>query len=205
MTLHLHGYAPHDFHDLIRVSPLGFNAVLRVNRGRAVHVENCFPPAWRDAYERQSYFLRDPTVGWALGHDGVIDWATLEPNDPAGVLADARAHGLMHGITVATGSGDIRSFCGLARVDRPFTATEAQRALAVIERLHKGPPGAPALTAAQREALRLMAEGERHMRAAAIIGISESALKARLKSARLALGARTTVEAVHAAQMRGEI
>lgn len=205
MTMLLHSYAPHDFFELAQLAPAGFSAVLRVSRGRATHVENCLRPEWRDTYERKSYFLRDPAIGWALGHDGVVHWADLVSRDHSGVIADARAHGLVHGMTVATGNAETRSFCGLARHDRPFTEDEGQRALEVIMRLHAGPPGTVSLTDAQREALRLMAEGERHTRAAAIIGISESALKARLKSARLSLGARTTAEAVHAAQMRGLI
>ncbi|WP_341213338.1 autoinducer binding domain-containing protein [uncultured Limimaricola sp.] len=205
MTLHLHSYAPHDFHELAEIAPLGFCAVFRVSRGRPMHTENCFSPAWRDTYERQSYGLRDPAIGWALGHDGMMRWDRLSHRDPAGVIAHAHAYGLHHGITVATGSGELRSFCGLARADRPFTDQEGERALRVIRRLHNGPVGEIRLTEAQCEALSLMASGERHTRAAAIIGISESALKARLKSARGTLGARTTAEAVHAAQMHGLI
>lgn len=205
MTLNLHGYSPDDFYDLARIAPAGFATALRVSRGRPVHVENRMPPSWRETYERKSYFLRDPAIGWALSHDGVIDRDDLIEADAYGVIADARAHGLAHGIVVATGSVEVRSFCGLARRDRPFTRAECDSALKLLSRLHDGPPGMISLTKAQREALRLMAVGERHTRAAAIIGISESALKARLKSARQSLGARTTAEAVHAAQMRREI
>lgn len=205
MTLYLHSYAPHDFHELGQLAPLGFAAALRISRGRPVHLENCFPAAWREVYDRRSYYLRDPAIAWALAHDGMISWEALAARDPAGVIAEARAHGLTHGVVVATGTPEVRSICGLARADRPFTEAEGLRAISVLSRLHDGPPGATGLTGPQREALRLMAGGERHMRAAAILGISESALKARLKSARLALGARTTAEAVHAAQVRGEI
>lgn len=48
------------------------------------------------------------------------------------------------------------------------------------------------LTPAQRMALRLIAKGSRHAEAASILGISESALKARLRSARDRLMVRTT-------------
>ena len=53
---------------------------------------------------------------------------------------------------------------------------------------------------AQIEALRLIADGDRHTAAAAKLGISESALKARLSSARVRLGARTTAEALKKAR-----
>ncbi|MEZ5722989.1 MAG: hypothetical protein R3D59_16405 [Paracoccaceae bacterium] len=49
-------------------------------------------------------------------------------------------------------------------------------------------------------ALRLVARGNRYAEAAALLGISESALKARLRSARERLFVRTTAEAVQRAQ-----
>lgn len=198
-------YRPDDFAPLARMSTVGFCSVLRISRGRPMHVENRYPAHWRDRYERRSYFLRDPAVAWALAQDGTADWNELEPGDAAGVVSDARAHGLSFGMIAATGTEEMRSFCCLARHDRPFGAAERRAALRAIEDLHEGPPGVAPLTPAQREALRLMARGERHQRAAALIGIGESALKARLRAARRSLGARTTAEAVHAAQTRGEI
>ncbi|MEL7177474.1 MAG: LuxR C-terminal-related transcriptional regulator, partial [Pseudomonadota bacterium] len=56
------------------------------------------------------------------------------------------------------------------------------------------------LTPAQIEALKLIAEGHRHAAAAAELNISESALKARLTSARQRLLARTTAEAIQRAR-----
>ncbi|SDF19829.1 autoinducer binding domain-containing protein [Limimaricola pyoseonensis] len=205
MNILLHSYAEHEFEDLDRIGRLGFAAILRVSKGKPTHVENRFDTEWRRVYDQRSYFLRDPLIAWALTHDGCIGWDDPSVVDPFGVIGEARAHGMRYGMTVATGSAETRSFCGLARADRDFTESERLAALAAIERLHGGPIGQVVLTEAQREALQLMAAGERHARAAARIGISESALKARLKSARLSLAARTTAEAVHAAQARGLI
>jgi LuxR family transcriptional regulator len=56
------------------------------------------------------------------------------------------------------------------------------------------------LTRAQIEALRCIAGGDRHAAAAAKLGISESALKARITSARIRLMARTTAEAIQRAK-----
>ena len=56
------------------------------------------------------------------------------------------------------------------------------------------------LTKAQIEALRCIAGGDRHAAAAAKLGISESALKARITSARVRLMARTTAEAIQRAK-----
>ena len=59
------------------------------------------------------------------------------------------------------------------------------------------------LTPAMLSALILMGQGYRHTAAAAELGISESALKARLSSARTRLDARTTAEAVRKAREYG--
>ena len=68
--------------------------------------------------------------------------------------------------------------------------------------LHEATDPPDSLTEAQKEALRLIADGHRHTAAAAKIGISESALKARLTSARDRLMARTTAEAIQRAKER---
>ena len=68
------------------------------------------------------------------------------------------------------------------------------------QRLHAATEPAEELTTAQVEALRCIANGDRHAAAALKLGISESALKARLVSARQRLGARTTAEAIQRAK-----
>ncbi|SDE81288.1 autoinducer binding domain-containing protein [Limimaricola pyoseonensis] len=201
----LHSYSSSDFDALAQLAPAGCAAVMRVSKGRPLHLENRYPEEWRATYDRKSYFLRDPTIFWGLANDGVIDWDDPVLVDHGGVMADAKAHGLRFGATVATGTAESRSFCGVARKDRPFARAELDEVLHQLQILHAEPCAELRVTPAQIEALELMAAGERHARAAARIGISESALKARLKSARDSLAARTTAEAVHAAQARGLI
>ncbi len=205
MTISLHSFVASDFRVFTRIAPLGFAAILRVRDGRPSHIENRYSESWQAHYRKKSYLLRDPLIFWALANNGVICWDDPEIVDGAGVIADARDHGLIYGITVATGCDRIRSTCGLVRSDRHFTAQERADALAALEELHEEPAVSVALTEAQLEALRLMAAGERHTRAAAMLNISESALKARLRSARDSLAARTTAGAVHAAKARGLI
>ena len=71
---------------------------------------------------------------------------------------------------------------------------------ALIGQLHDITEPPTSLTDAQIEALRCIANGDRHAAAAARLGISESALKARLAAARTALLARTTTEAIQRAR-----
>ena len=67
---------------------------------------------------------------------------------------------------------------------------------AIGHRLHDATEPPEELTKAQIEALKCIAGGDRIAAAAAKLGISESALKARITSARIRLMARTTAEAI---------
>lgn len=69
-----------------------------------------------------------------------------------------------------------------------------------VIRLHELSEPPEALTEAQIEALRCIAGGDRFAAAAERLGISESALKARISSARDRLMARTTAEAIQRAK-----
>ena len=71
---------------------------------------------------------------------------------------------------------------------------------AIILRIHDMTEPPEELTKAQIEALRCIAGGDRHAAAAEKLGISESALKARITSARIRLMARTTAEAIQRAK-----
>ena len=70
----------------------------------------------------------------------------------------------------------------------------------IVQRLHDMTEPPESLTKSQIEALNCLASGMRHAAAAAKLGISESAFKARLNSVRLKLLARTTVEALQRAK-----
>ena len=69
-----------------------------------------------------------------------------------------------------------------------------------VRRLHDITEPPDSLSRAQIEALRCVANGMRHTAAAHSLGISESAFKARLNSARQKLLARTTAEALQRAK-----
>jgi LuxR family transcriptional regulator len=87
----------------------------------------------------------------------------------------------------------------MARHDREFDDGEIGTFEQIVHRLHDMTE-TPDLTKAQVEALKCIAAGERHAAAANRLGISESALKARLNSARVRLMARTTAEAIQRAK-----
>jgi LuxR family transcriptional regulator len=89
---------------------------------------------------------------------------------------------------------------GICRSDREFSDEEMARLAEITVRLHIEAKPPSELTKAQIEALQCIADGDRHTAAAAKLGISESAFKARLTSARVRLEARTTSEALRKAR-----
>ena len=113
---------------------------------------------------------------------------------------DAADHGLKYGLAVAYGPIKSRTIAAFAHDKREFTDDEIEVISATIRRLHDITEPPESLTKAQQEALRCIAEGDRHAAAAAKLGITESAFKARLISARERLMARTTAEALQRAK-----
>ena len=93
-----------------------------------------------------------------------------------------------------------RTISSFAHATREFTDAEVETISATIRRLHDLLKPPESLTKAQVEALRCIAAGDRYAAAAAKLGISESAFKARLISARERLDARTTAEALQRAK-----
>ena len=115
-------------------------------------------------------------------------------------MEHAAQFGLRFGAGIACGELSSRSIVGVARADREFTDLEIAALAALVEEMHAISAQPARLTRAQLEALRCIADGHRHASAAAELGISESALKARLASARDRLMASTIPEAVQRAK-----
>lgn len=188
------------FADIAELAPVGYAAGLHVRFLVPVRSVNTYPQAWQDRYVKQVYGLRDPMIAWAFSTTGAMRWSEVPIPDPFGVLSEAGRYGLRYGASIATGRITSRSVVGCARDDREFTGEELARLTDIVEALHEVSEPAADLTPAQIEALTLIASGHRHTAAAATLGISESALKARLVAARDKLSARTIPEAVQKAK-----
>ncbi|WP_304617963.1 helix-turn-helix transcriptional regulator [Paracoccus sp. (in: a-proteobacteria)] len=155
---------------------------------------------WSDFYSQNGYALRDPTIAWGFSTVGSCRWSALPIPDPFNILADAANHGLTYGVTVSHGPISSRTIASFARADREFTDAEIAEIEATVRQLHDITEPPESLTKAQKEALRCIAQGDRHAAAAAKLGITESAFKARLISVRERLNARTTAEALQRAK-----
>ncbi|MGR3626775.1 MAG: autoinducer binding domain-containing protein [Limimaricola sp.] len=185
---------------LAALSPGGFFFALHFRFAVPLLSHQAFPEEWMKRYTEEAYALRDPVIAWGFSTTGSCRWSEIEIPDPFDIFGQARSFGMVYGFTVSCGPMQSRSIASACRADREFTDAEIAEFERLILQLHEITEPPKSLSRAQVEALRCIAEGDRHAAAAAKLGISESALKARLASARSTLLARTTTEAVQRAR-----
>lgn len=189
--------------ELGKLAPAGYFAGLHIRFATPLLLFQTYERAWIDHYTARAYQLRDPMVAWGFSVEGTTRWSEIDLPDPFGFWDDAASFGLRYGVAVSCGELKSRTIAGAAHPDREFTDTEVDRIAAIVRHLHGITEPPDRLTQAQREALSLIAAGDRHTAAAAKLNISESALKARLNAARERLMARTTAEAIQRAKDYG--
>jgi len=185
---------------LDELAPAGYFLGLHIRFTSPLISLTTYNQAWTDHYTDNGYVLRDPMTAWGFAATGSTRWSNEQIPDPFGIFKKAAEFGLRYGVTISFGPISSRTIASLAREDREFTDAEIAEIETLITRLHHMTDPPQELTRAQVEALKCIAEGDRHAAAAAKLGISESALKARLTSARQRLMARTTAEAIQRAK-----
>jgi len=119
-----------------------------------------------------------------IAPEGSARWSEIEQLDPLDILGQAKEFDMNFGLAVSIGPMESRTIGSASRSDREFTAPEIAAFAALINDLHDKTEPPTSLTPAQAEALKCVAEGDRYAAAANKLGISESAFKARLASAR---------------------
>jgi len=155
---------------------------------------------WIEHYIKNAYALRDPLVAWGISRTGATRWSEIELPDPFMIMDEAASFGLKFGVCISCGPMSSRTVASVARADREFSDEEIAALANTVLHLHHETEPPDNLTRAEIEALMVVASGERYAAGAARIGISESALKARLSSARKKLFARTSAEAIQRAK-----
>jgi LuxR family transcriptional regulator, quorum-sensing system regulator SdiA len=184
--------------ELSEIAPAGYYVALRVGFSFPDEELNLLPESWVEFYTAHGLVVHDPAMKWVYGNVGAARIEDIPDPDPQRIRAHAEIFGLAHGAVVSVmGAQDRgrRSYGLFYREDREF----GQDDLAYLERimydLHAGSANDPGLTAAEIEALRLQASGLRLKQVAGELGISESAVKARLNNAKKKLGAKTLAQA----------
>jgi LuxR family transcriptional regulator, quorum-sensing system regulator SdiA len=185
---------------LKKEAPAGYAVGLHIRFAAPLITAHTYPEEWLEVYTMNAYGLRDPMISWGLSTTGIARWTAMGIPDPFGIMVQAKEFGLNFGAGIACGPVRSRTIVGVSRTDREFTDAELVRIEQIVLMMHEIAEPPTELTKAQVEALRCIAGGDRHAAAAAKLGISESALKARLVSARDRLLARTIPEAIQRAK-----
>ena len=189
-----------ELQNVARMATAGYFIGLHIRFTSPLLTFQTYDQRWIDHYTENGYVLRDPMTAWGFSRTGWIRWSDPALLDPFGLFKEATEYGLNFGVTVAFGPIKSRTIASFAREDREFRDDEIVKIERAVKRLHELSEPPESLTEAQIEALRCIAGGDRFAAAAEKLGISESALKARISSARDRLMARTTAEAIQRAK-----
>ncbi len=186
----------------------GYHIAVRVGFAFPELEHNALPLAWVHRYTRDGLMLYDPVIRWIYGNTGSIRWSEIELDDPREVLESAMAHELNFGVAVCVFDSDnlgLRTFGSFARSDREFSDHEITELESKLSALHSAASPPEDLTNAELETLRLIRDGLLMKEVAYELGITESAVKQRLRNAKAKLDARTTAQAVTQATQFGLI
>ena len=194
--------------DIAEIAPAGYYIALRLGFAFPVEEINNLPPAWVSHYTQQRFMMFDPVVRWAYSHTGMIRWSELDIDDPRNVMGQAQTFGLRYGAIVAVFDGNAagqRSYGSFARSDRELTDIEMKLLQAYLSRRHVEMSPPTNLTDAEITALSMVKDGKRLKQIAFDLGVSEGAVKQRLKNAKAKLEANTSTQAAAIASQHGLI
>lgn len=190
------------------LAPAGYYIAIRVSFCFPVMEQNNLPEAWIREYTASGMLVYDPAMTWAHRNQGVVRTCELAGDDPQGVLEVAKYHGLNFGAVaccVDAREGSERSFGFFFRSDRDYEAGELDQLHALLLATHRAFARPKNLTEAELETLGLVKNGLLMKEIASALGVSESAVKQRLRNARLKLNAKTGSQAAARATMLGMI
>jgi LuxR family transcriptional regulator, quorum-sensing system regulator SdiA len=191
--------------EILEIAPAGFYVALRVGFSFPEEELNCLPENWVEFYTTHGLVVHDPAMKWVYGNTGAARLSDIPDPDPHRIRAHAAIFGLSHGAAVsvmAQADRGRRSYGLFYRDDRNFDQADIDHLQRIMQDMHTGNDADPGLTPAEIEALRMQAAGMRLKQVAGELGISESAVKARLNNAKRKLGAKTLSQAASMAASR---
>ncbi len=169
---------------------------------------NHLPADWVREYTASGLLVHDPAMAWVYGNCGVSRMSCLGLADSQGVLDLAKEHGLNFGAVascVDAGDASQRTFGLFFRSDREYSDREVECLGTSLGAAHRAYARPRNLTSAELATLNLVKNGLLMKEIASQLGVSESAIKQRLKNARIKLNAKTGSQAAVRATMLGMI
>jgi LuxR family transcriptional regulator len=190
------------------LAPAGHYIALRIGFAFPVEEINSLPLDWVDHYTKNRYMLFDPIIRWAYSSVGALRWSDIPIDDPRRIILQAQTFGLCYGAAISVFDGNAagkRSFGYFARSDRDYSDLEINLLHAYVKRRHAEMAPPTNLTMAELEALGMVKDGKRLKEIAFDLGVTEGAVKQRLKNAKTKLRAKTGTQAAALASQYGLI
>ena len=191
------------------LAPAGFYVAIRVGFAFPMVEHNRLPAGWVREYGASGLIVHDPAMAWAYKNCGVARCSDLGEEDAQGVLELAKNYGLNFGAVSSCARREERRPAHLRLLlplgPRVSTIPNLTLLHASLLSAHQAYARPTKLTAAEIETLSLVKNGLLMKEIASHLGISESAIKQRLKNARLKLNAKTGPQAAATATMLGMI
>ena len=200
----------HNFHGLEinfqDMAPLGYFYALQIGFAFPLEQMNTLPPSWVNLYTEKKLFFSDPIMRWGYTQLGIKRWSDLVKWDEEGVLEIAKSMDLNFGCVAAcidNLNDGRKSIAILARSDREYTDAELNKIERFLQKAHNSTASLSNITEAELEALGMIIKGMRLKEIAFQLGVTEGAVKQRLKNAKSKLGATTSAQAASLASSLG--
>ena len=178
------------------IGTAGFSVLLNFTREGPEYLESTYPEKWQEEYDAGHYYYKDPVLIWAMGFNGDRRWSAIPFPDVARVMKRARLQGLNFGAAFTRVVGRNKSLLSVSRSDRELSDEEIAWLSASFGQRVCAVGADRTLTRKELEALQCLANDMNLDAAASHLGVTVAAVKARLMSARLRLGADTNYHAV---------
>lgn len=190
------------------IANAGFYIAFRLEFLLPEFEHNSMPRPWIHKYTQQGLLMFDPVLRWIYSNTGTIRWSEITIPDPQAILIEAAAYDLNYGTAISLRDQDdtnVRSFGNFCRSDREMTDQEIATLRREMELLFADLTAPDDVTAAEIEVLAAIRSGQLIKEIAHSLGITEGAVKQRIRNAKDKLGARTTPHAVSIASSYGLI
>ena len=174
----------------------GFVIAINVGWGGPELLRSEFPTAWREEYEEKNYFMTDPVFYWTLMKLGWKRWSEIGFPDPMNIAQKAKAHGLEFGVVFSMRVNGRRSFMSAARIEREFKTAEIEKLQNYFESWMTFLRNRPDLSIGELQILRCINDGYGRAEIAAKLGIAQTTVSKRIRSAMSKLGVTSHTEAV---------
>ncbi|MGB3313636.1 MAG: autoinducer binding domain-containing protein, partial [Albidovulum sp.] len=175
----------------------GYCAILNFTRHGPQYIDNAYPAEWQAEYEASSFHFLDPVFVWALAKsNGDIRWSEVKLPDFGSIFKKARKHNLMYGAAFVRMVNRNKTLVSVAREDRELEDQEMLHVSNLVSSLVHEIAEDRTLSEKELAAIQILANDATLESAAKTLGISVSAVKARLATARTKTNADTNYHLV---------